>query len=36
MNDNLREAISELMNEGIIEHTIPDNPTDKNQQLRMR
>jgi ATP-dependent DNA helicase RecG len=35
MNDGLREAITELMNEGKIEHTIPNNLTDKNQQLKM-
>lgn len=34
MNDGLRDAISELMDEGMIEHTIPDNPTHKYQQLR--
>jgi ATP-dependent DNA helicase RecG len=35
MTDGLREAISELMDEGKITHTIPDNLTDKNQQLRL-
>jgi ATP-dependent DNA helicase RecG len=34
ITDGLREAISELMDEGKAEHTIPDNPTDKNQQLK--
>ena len=34
MTDGLREAISELMDEGKIVYTIPDNITDKNQQLR--
>ena len=35
MTDGLREAIRELMEEGKIAHTIPNNPTDKNQQLKM-
>ena len=34
VTDNLRDIISELMNEGEISYTIPDNPTDKNQRLR--
>ena len=36
ITDGMREAISRLMDDGIIEHTIPNNPTDKNQQLRSR
>ncbi|MDR0778121.1 MAG: putative DNA binding domain-containing protein [Methanomassiliicoccaceae archaeon] len=36
MTDGMREAISELMDEGKIEHTIPNNLTDKNQQLKMK
>jgi len=36
ITDGMREAISELIDEGMIEHTIPNNPTDKNQQLRSK
>ncbi|MCL2712443.1 MAG: putative DNA binding domain-containing protein [Methanomassiliicoccaceae archaeon] len=32
---NVRNAVSELMEEGRIVHTIPDNPTNKKQQLRL-
>jgi ATP-dependent DNA helicase RecG len=35
LTDGLREAISELMSEGRIEHTIPDNLTNKGQRLRI-
>ena len=34
ITDGMREAITELMNEGKIVHTIPDNPTNKDQKLR--
>jgi len=35
LTDGMRTAISELMEEGKITYTIPNNPTDKNQQLRL-
>jgi len=35
ITDGLRIAVSELMNEGKIRHTLPDNPTNKNQKLRL-
>ncbi|MCL2148504.1 MAG: putative DNA binding domain-containing protein [Methanomassiliicoccaceae archaeon] len=35
ITDGLRGVLSELMAEGTIEHTIPDNPTDKSQRLRL-
>jgi ATP-dependent DNA helicase RecG len=35
ITDGLRSAVSGLMAERRIVHTIPDNPTDKRQQLRL-
>ncbi|MCL2142801.1 MAG: hypothetical protein FWH44_00870 [Methanomassiliicoccaceae archaeon] len=35
ITNDLRESVSELIDEGRIGHTIPDNPTDKGQKLRL-